>query len=333
MVSKKTQGILLQILIWGIFLLIPILNLPTTKLILNQNAILIKNQLVLGILSITFYYFNYHVAIPRFYLRKRYWEYAGIMILSMFLIMASLFLFRKATGRIEIIAPRERIMVLSNFFLRFLVLFMASFGISFYNRYQQAETQKVKAELKALKHQINPHFLFNILNDLYAQAITKSEGLPENIAKLSSIMRYVLSDAKIEKVPLEKDIEYLKSYIELQERRLTAKTRLSFEVTGDLEGKTIPPLLLINFIENAFKHGVSTEQESHITIRILVEAEWLKMEVSNDIPHWKPAEQPSGKIGLANTRKRLDLLYPGHYTLEILDQQVSYQVKLEMKLT
>lgn len=195
------------------------------------------------------------------------------------------------------------------------------------------ETEKINAELTALKHQINPHFFFNILNDLYGQAITKSEGIAVNISKLSSMMRYVLTEAKEEKVSLEQEINYLKSYIDLQTRRLTDKTKVAFQFKGNFENKNIPPLLFINFIENAFKYGVSTEIESSISISIEIKNNLLIMVVQNDKPRQLENKKISNYMGLKNVQRRLDLLYPNNYSINISNKPDFYLVELSINLT
>ena len=125
------------------------------------------------------------------------------------------------------------------------------------SRLKLAEKEKVNAELSYLKAQINPHFLFNTLNSIYSLAIEKSDYTATAVVKLSSMMRYVITDASHKFVPLEKEINYISNYIELQKLRIDSSIKLMYTVTGDISDKKIAPLVLISFIENAFKYGVN----------------------------------------------------------------------------
>lgn len=332
MITKKTQIIILSVVVWSLYILLPLLIIPIPSHFFVGYAFYIKMYFLMGFLSIGFYYFNYYVAIPKYYIKKQYWQYIVVIAGSVFafFIIARVFklLFATELSRDTITSK----LMFTNFLLRFLLIFMTSYGISFYNRFRQMQSEKTQAELQALKNQINPHFLFNILNDLYGQAITKSEHTAENISRLSSMMRYVLTEAQAENVSLEKEVEYLQSYIELQTRRLTDKTKVDFRLDGNIANKYIPPLLLINFIENAFKHGVSTERNSSIFIRIYIKANTLVLEVKNDILK-KSAHDSSAYGGIENTRKRLDLLYPDNYTLNITTDPGTFYVNLLIRIS
>jgi LytS/YehU family sensor histidine kinase len=143
---------------------------------------------------------------------------------------------------------------------------ITSFSVYYYKQARNLEIEKTKAELNALKTQINPHFFFNALNIIYAQAIIKSDKTPESITQIASMMRYALTEHSENKVALSKELEYIKSYIALQQQRITSKTKVYFNLEGNPSSLTIPPFLFINLIENAFKYGVSNETESKIKI-------------------------------------------------------------------
>ncbi|MFM9943993.1 MAG: sensor histidine kinase, partial [Bacteroidia bacterium] len=181
-----------------------------------------------------------------------------------------------------------------------------------------------------LKAQINPHFLFNTLNGIYAQAITKSEHTADSIQKLSALMRYVITEANENKVFLEKEITYLKNYIQLQKLRLTDKTKVNFTVSGDSDKKKIAPLLLICFIENAFKYGVSNEVNSTIEIAIEIENDEMTLRVKNEKVTSKTENIESDKIGLKNAKKRMDLIYEKAYSLNIEDKENEYNLVLKI---
>ena len=192
------------------------------------------------------------------------------------------------------------------------------------------ETERLNAELSFLKLQINPHFLFNTLNSIYSQAHLKSEQTEYSILKFSQIMRYVLYDTSSEKIMLKKDLEYISNYIDLQKLRLSKNVTVKYEVKGYTDHLLIAPLLLITYIENAFKHGVSYTIPSEIRIGIEVLGNTLLLSVSNAIT----AARQTGRegVGLINARRRLDVLYSGRYMLDVVDNQSLYIVNLKIDL-
>jgi two-component sensor histidine kinase len=200
------------------------------------------------------------------------------------------------------------------------------------------ETQKLKTELQLekqsgelalLRSQVNPHFLFNTLNNIYSLVYKKSEDAPEAVMRMSSIMRYMLYDATTDRVPLEKEIEYLKSFIELEKLRVRHKDVVELTVSGEVEGRTIAPMLLIPFVENAFKHGAKTQATPAIRIELTVGPDQVRFEVSNHVRTGANVTRDEvGGIGLNNIRRRLNLLYPGKHRLEIRAEEDLYHVLL-----
>jgi two-component system, LytTR family, sensor kinase len=212
--------------------------------------------------------------------------------------------------------------------------FLINFTISWFrNRKLEAELimQKQASELALLRSQVNPHFLFNTLNNIYSLVYRKSDDAPEAIMKLSEIMRYMLYDANTEKVLLDKEITYLHSFIELQKLRLHDPDFVEFNVSGKTEGLTISPNLLISFVENAFKHGSRNVQEPGIIINLTAEPGKMCFTVSNFVRKEESIVKDSvGGIGLQNIRRRLELLYPGTHSLEIINSEEIFIVKLEI---
>ncbi len=201
-------------------------------------------------------------------------------------------------------------------------------------RRKDLENQQLMSELRFLKAQINPHFLFNTLNNLYYLAYNQSPRTPEVIAKLSGMMRYMLYDSNHAKVPLTKEIEYIENYLDLERLRLNDEVPITFEVEGDVANAAITPLILITFLENAFKHGVSnTAEGSWITVSLSVRDGYCYYRVANSMiqDSGKAVLEKSG-IGLRNVRRRLDLSYPGQYELEFRDDAERYVVDLALKL-
>jgi LytS/YehU family sensor histidine kinase len=192
------------------------------------------------------------------------------------------------------------------------------------------ENQRLSAELSFLKSQINPHFLFNSLNSIYSLAYQRSETTPDAILKLSEIMRYMLYECNDNEVSLEKELQYLQNYIELQKIRFGEKAYIDFKINGKVDGQQIVPLLLIAFIENAFKHGVANDPGSAIRLLIEVDESHLYFFIQNR-KHNNNRDNLGG-IGLINVKRRLDLLYPGRYKLDIIDGKETYTCELTLDL-
>jgi len=199
----------------------------------------------------------------------------------------------------------------------------------------ELQSQTLQSELKFLKSQINPHFLFNTLNSLYALTLKKSEQAPEIVLKLSEMMRYMLYECNEREVSLSKEINYLKNYLELEKIRQGKKMDINFIMDGEVSNQKIAPLMFIPFVENSFKHGISNQITAGY-VNILLEIE--KQEVNITIENSKTASMPapsgkkSGGIGLVNVRRRLDLLYPGLHELNIDEDPNTYTVKLCINL-
>ncbi len=221
-----------------------------------------------------------------------------------------------------------------------MLVFVFSTGIKVINQWLLSEqrnkeiaNEKLKAELSFLKAQINPHFLFNTLNNIYALASDRSESTAPAVMKLSNIMRYVLTEAGNDMVPLEKEIQFTRHYIELQKMRLTGKSSIDFTVNGDPFGKQITPLLFLPFVENAFKYGISTRELSPITILLEIKQDSVYFSVSNRKHiNTSPKIANNTGIGINNTRRRLDLLYNDLYTLTINDEPDIFTVHLNIQV-
>ena len=197
-------------------------------------------------------------------------------------------------------------------------------------KYLKLNEQKKTAELTALKHQLNPHFLFNTLNNLYALAIKKSDQTPEVIEKLSDMLDYMLYRTNETFVPLRKEIELIENYLSLEKVRYGKRVKISFENTIENEVK-IAPLLLLTFIENAFKHGVSQElKEAYINISIIAKNNNIVFTIENSKSKTAIEKRNEQCIGLKNVKKQLELLYTDNYNLEIDDKVDSYKVVLKL---
>jgi two-component system LytT family sensor kinase len=197
-------------------------------------------------------------------------------------------------------------------------------------RAARAETDKATAELSFLKAQINPHFLFNTLNNIYTLAVTHDESAADSIMKLSNIMRYVTDEVTTDFVPLQSEVDCISDYIELQRIRMNDRTPVNFTVRGDMQHKTIPPLILMTFIENVFKYGISKQEPSIIDINIDVAESAVSFFCQNRIFIRNSDTQRMG-IGIKNTKQRLDHLYSGRHLLYITNDDEFYTVQLVLQ--
>jgi sensor histidine kinase YesM len=195
---------------------------------------------------------------------------------------------------------------------------------------KETENEKLNTELSFLKSQINPHFFFNTLNNIYSLAIVKSEQTAPAVMKLSSIMRYILSETEKDFVPLNNEIDFTKNYIELQQMRLTDKVTVVFNTSGVTDDLQIAPLLFIPFVENAFKYGVSTKEATTIDIQIHATNNQIEFNATNTVATNVSTHLDSTGIGINNAKRRLALLYPGSYQLNISNQDNTYQVSLKI---
>jgi two-component system sensor histidine kinase AlgZ len=201
---------------------------------------------------------------------------------------------------------------------------------------KELENEKLSAELSFLKEQINPHFLFNTLNNLYYLAYTKSDNTTEVIAKLSQMMRYMIYESNYKQVELSKEIEYMKNYVSLERLRLNNEIPIEFKVNGDPAGIKIAPLILITFLENAFKHGVASDnKKAWVNLTIDLSGKNCIYTVENSkIPKVNSVTSEQGKsgIGLQNVKRRLELTYGESYDLEVKDLPDRYYVQLKLLL-
>jgi two-component system, LytTR family, sensor kinase len=205
-------------------------------------------------------------------------------------------------------------------------------GILLQIQYEKTKRRQVEAELKLLQSQVNPHFLFNTLNNIYAQNLVHQEEANEMILQLADLMRYQIESSKKNEVSIDDEIEFLENYIALEKKRSTDRIKVSFAVdkTANLT-MNIPPMLFIPFIENAYKHGISAEGESSINILLDVKEHGISFKIENQIPVRKQMVK-STKTGLENIKKRLELLFPNKHQLSINTDNHIYNVQLDIQI-
>lgn len=215
-----------------------------------------------------------------------------------------------------------------------------STGIKFFmdwyeqkNKANQLAMEKRAAELKYLKAQINPHFLFNTLNNLYGLSLENSQKVPQLILKLSDFLSYSLYDSAVEKLPLRKEIKLITDFIDLEKERYEGRLELDWQIDTRVDQElAIAPLLLMPLVENAFKHGVKENiAQTKISIHLVQIINELQFKIINTVPAQKSEQRPNG-IGLKNLKRRLDLLYPNKYQLEIKPTKQQFTAILKLQI-
>jgi sensor histidine kinase YesM len=278
--------------------------------------------------------FNYQLLYKNLFVeegRKGKFFYLIVLVFFYFFI----YLFTSAIF-VDKLAPLGIARFLTNFWMLSMVIYSYFvYASESYNKIRELALQKTKAELVALKAQINPHFLFNVLNNLYGQAIVEdSPKTASGIERLSRIMRHVVEETKTERSPIEKELKFVEDFIELQKMRIPDRPniKLSTEVFWDGEPANIAPLLVIPFIENAFKYGISVTNESFFEMNLRVENKILLFESRNSIIKKADKMEIGTGTGLENTRKRLNLYYPGRHILSLISENEVFEVKMQVKL-
>ncbi len=299
------------------------------------------------------FYLNFSLLVPRLLLNKKIPLY---IVVSMAFILLSSYLnnqfappkgffqemiahrpvFEKFEGEIPKFKPNHRVFMGVQILFGVL-LFAVGASVKLVAEWYKNErvktqinTQKINTELSFLKTQLNPHFLFNTLNSIYSLANKKSDYTTDAIITLSELMRYMLYETDKSYVPLKNEIDYIKNYISLQTLRLKDSSGVRFNVQGNLD-HSIEPLLLISFIENAFKYGTDYTGKTNINIKIIIEDKKLNLLISNYISINEKGK-PSSGIGLQNIKNRLILLYPDSHSLKIEESNKLYKVELTLKL-
>ena len=329
---------MLHIIVWAAVLMLFMYMASNGKI--THRTIVVLGYF--GLINIAVFYINYLFILPTFLNRKKYlWCALGMILL---VLISGFIKCGLAYYFYDIVLVRGSKMQVLGFwayyssaafvscffiFLSTVLKFMTDWFINEKIK-SNLENEKLIAELAFLKSQINPHFLFNSLNNIYSLAYQKSAKTPEAILKLSEIMRYMLYESNEGKVALSDEIRYLENYIELQKLRFKDKANIKFEILGDTQSQTITPLVLISFVENAFKHGVATDEENPITIMMNIESNKLFFQVINKKNNQN--KDQTGGIGLHNVKRRLDLLYKDQYRLNIEDGKDFYNCELYLNL-
>lgn len=290
-------------------------------------------------------YTNFFVLFPRYFISRRYLSYslllaADIILWSIGLSFTLYALFGKdMDGGLEQsswIISTPGIMVMSigtaTTAAATLALLLLVRRVAYDRQTRELERKNLSSELQLLRSQIHPHFLFNVLNSLYALTLQKSDLAPGMVLKLSEILRYILYECSEPTVPLEKELNYLQNYIDLEKMRQGTRTEIDMQVTGDAQGRTIEPMLFLPFVENCFKHGANGNVAgAFVHIRFEINGQNLVFRAENSRTQTTATTDVTGGIGLANVRRRLELLYPGQHKLHIKEQETSYSITLSLE--
>jgi two-component system LytT family sensor kinase len=323
----------IHILVWSMLFLVPLLlfhDEPNTTG-LPSHFFLMSNLYHVGL-----FYLNAYFLYPRLLNRKWWWLY----IISLVAVVAAsyqlkLFVIRLADDDFVLTEMKSRII----FFPSFAILFVSGIfrlvldRINQDKREKEIRAERLDSELKFLRSQISPHFLFNMMTNMVALARVKSDLLEPSLIKLSELLRYMLYQPGKEKLRMEDEITYLKSYIELQQLRFGDSVQVQLDIKDEAPDCVIEPMLLVPFIENAFKHGIGLTRDPYITIQLKTVKNQLYFSVTNNYNSQHFSKDNSSGIGLVNVKNRLSLLYPGKHALTIHDKNATYEVHLNLTLS
>ncbi|MGB5434843.1 MAG: sensor histidine kinase [Maribacter sp.] len=340
--KKYIPQILVHVLIWCALyglLLYPFIALSRP----------IPNELPIKILVATvLFYFNYFYLVPHLLLNEmKVWYITVSVLLLGLVIYGTHVLFPPLDPRglpnpmpplephqNDLLSFRFRLTPVINFGVPFLFSTMLRVYLGWQeneNLRKSTEKEKIESELQFLKAQLNPHFLFNSLNTIYSLSVKQSADTSEAIINLSELMRYMLYESDKAHVPLNKEMEYIKSYVALQRLRLANSEMVTLKISGDDTNKYVPPLLFISFIENAFKYGTDYNGKTMVKITFTIQNRSIHFNVKNRIGPYKAKSKSSG-LGLENIKNRLKYLYPNSHVLHIDDTGETYEVNLTITL-
>ncbi len=356
--NKKILNLLTHLVAWICLFSVPYLVFFPRLREFNMSDHMMATVIINYVFIIFFYYLNTQYLVPALLINRKWWLYILSVVVSLniylftpkqvaTIIAAPEYIEQNGNyiinpsfkGDKKVTRPPRRSRRLVDPYNTVLFLLVLSFGtcISVTQRWlsseqnkKETENEKLNTELSFLKSQINPHFFFNTLNNIYSLAIVKSEQTAPAVMKLSSIMRYILSETEKDFVPLSNEIDFTKNYIELQQMRLTDKVTVVFNTIGISEDLQIAPLLFIPFVENAFKYGVSTKEPTTINIQIHATNNQIAFHATNTVATNISTHLDSTGIGINNAKRRLALLYPGMHELNISNKDNTYLVSLHI---
>jgi len=345
--STEKNSILIHSLVWCFFIFSSLLQFYESPFYITSDFFIQWGT------GIVLFYLNYFYFVPRLLLQKKYGYYILVVLLIIIVFMAfrityTISEFREIARPINMgnkpmrLAPHFRgkrpivfRLLPAVFYIFILACSIVLKTLSEIYTSQQnklvAETHRTSAELNYLRKQTNPHFLFNALNSIYSLAYKKSDLVRDAIVTLSEMMRYMLYETDNKSVFLEKELNYIQNYIELQKLRLSNIENIFINIHGDTKNKYIEPLLLITFVENAFKYGTDYKGVTYVKIKITIEGNSLDFWIENRIENHIKDPENSG-IGMTNMENRLNLIYPNAHKLTIIETNDKYSLHLNLKL-
>ncbi|MBW8687527.1 sensor histidine kinase [Chitinophaga rhizophila] len=338
--TRKWAQVFLHAVAWITLFSLPYLLRPSPDLRRGPDS---DEQLwhihfiVNAIFLTLFFYLNAGILIPKLFYRKKYLQFTGVLLLLFASHVYFRYLFVQA-----FITHKQFELKPTILFTFFTVLFMLACSTAWtmirdkMNADKLAsakENENLKTELSLLRSQVSPHFMFNVLNNMVALARKHSDQLEPSLIKLSSLMRYMLYEADEDKVALEKETDYLQSYIDLQQQRFGAKVQVNVLMQLPEESYEIEPMLLIPFVENAFKHGTGLIPDARIDIELRAKQGLLQFSVMNKYnPEYNEIKDKTSGIGLTNVKRRLNLLYKDTHKLLINKENGWFVMSLQLKL-
>lgn len=339
-INRKWANIGLHVTFWMLVFWVPYVLIPSLqgpqlpgRITPSANTFIYINS-AKCVFWIFIFYFNAYFLVPTLVYTKKYVRYALSLIsvlVALSLLEYILLLFLDQTIRFRI----GSFLMFNLFPYLFIVASGTAYRVvrdktSGEKRIKDREAEHLKSELSFLRSQVSPHFMFNVINNIVSLARKKSDEVEPSLIKLSSLMRYFLYESNNDKVPLEKEVEYLRSYIDLQQQRFGKNVKVQWQSKQIDFGYEIEPMLLIPFVENAFKHGIV--QNGIIDISLNAQNGVLKFKVMNHCQSLNVNKDHTSGIGLANVERRLRLLYPFTHSLLICRQEESFTISLEIKL-
>ncbi len=326
---------LLYLLVWSAIILVPVLSSQMLSVlhVYLDEAWIVWRQIIP---YMVIFLIHNHLIAPRYLLKKRYALYLLSNVIFVTIVFVIIDFYQMNIGHVSLYGSFTNHEVYWNILF---ALFMNGTNGGIKLLYQslldeqqmlRLKEENLRAEMTSLKYQINPHFFMNTLNNIHALIDIDTEAAKSAVIDLSKMMRYVLYDSEREMISLSADLQFLRNYIELMRIRYTDHVQITIDAPQTLPEKVaIPPLLLIVFVENAFKHGVSYNHPSYIHISLFYADKKLTAIISNSRNPQPTSPTRQGGIGLENVRKRLDLLYgPQGYSLDIQQEEERYTVKL-----
>ena len=351
LISDKKIALILHAIAWIIVIIIPFF---LNSAFGGDDPHRLYQFYVHTISAVVIFYLGYLWLVPRFFLQNKKAVY---LIILVFIILATYgmssfinesllsdpirdakFLenYKKVTGEN---VPSFRIFGFFNHVVASILISGFAMGLAVMEKLKEnekkqkeLEKEKLNSELAFLKNQVSPHFFFNTLNNIYSLIGIDGPTAQDSVLKLSKLMRYLLYESEHGETQMSHEIDFMNNYIDLMKLRLNSKVALQIDLPSDFSDFTIPPLLFVPFIENAFKHGVSYRERSFIIVRMAIEDEEINFVAENSIGNNSPTEDPKHSgIGLENVRKRLALLFPGKHKLKIESNETVFRVELSIQ--